>query len=79
MLHCPDLDWAGHFERLHALAASHPGSAVEVEALNRLQWCYEATYGREGVFKGDVNQQNALIWPYQLREELTHRMQTGQP
>jgi hypothetical protein len=74
-----DLDWAGHFERLHALVASYPDSTIEVDALNRLQWCYEATYGREGVFKSDVNQQNAFIWPYQLGEEFSVRMQTRQP
>jgi hypothetical protein len=78
-LGCPDLDWVGHFEQLHTFAASCLNFAPDIDALNRLQWCYEATYGRDGVFKGDVDQQNAFIWPYQLGEEFTVRMQTQQP
>ncbi|KAF2633285.1 hypothetical protein BU25DRAFT_464243 [Macroventuria anomochaeta] len=79
MLNCPELDWIGHFERLHTFVAFYPDSAVDVDALNKLQWCYEATYGREGVFKGDVNHQNAFVWPYQLGEDFSARMQIRQP
>lgn len=79
VLGCPDLDWAGHFEQLHTFAASCPNSALDIDALNKLQWCYEATYGRDGTFKGDVDNQNAFIWPYQLGEDFTVRMQTQQP
>lgn len=79
MLKCLDLDWIARFEQLHALVVSSPDSHANEDALHKLQWCYEATYGRDGVFKGDVNHQNAFIWPYQLGQDFVTRMQTQQP
>jgi hypothetical protein len=79
LLRYPDLDWSDHIARLKAFVLSSPNSAVDLDALNKLTWCYEATYGLEGVFKGDVNHQNAFIWPYQLDAEFTTRIQCGQP
>ncbi|KAF3030339.1 hypothetical protein E8E11_000152 [Didymella keratinophila] len=78
MLKCTDLDWINHFEQLHTLAAPSPCFAVDVAALNKLQLCFEATYGRNGGFKGDVNLQDAFIWPYQLGKEFTAPMQSQQ-
>ena len=79
MLKCPGLDWTSRFERLYAFVTSCPDSTADVDALNKLQWCYEAMYGRQGVFKGDVNYQNAFIWPYQLGVEFTAKMQIRKP
>ncbi|KAJ8115213.1 hypothetical protein OPT61_g3095 [Boeremia exigua] len=71
MLKCTDLDWVGQFQRLHALVASSPDFVADADSLRKLEWCYEATYGRDGVFKGDANMQNAFIWPFQLGEDFT--------
>jgi hypothetical protein len=79
MLKCPNLDWTGHFEHLHAFVASCAHSAVDTHALSKLQWCYEATYGRDGLFKGEANHQNVFTWPYQLGEDFVYHMQTLQP
>ena len=79
MLKCTDLDWAGQFQRLHALVASSPDFAADVDSLGKLERCFEATYGRDGVFKGSADMQNAFIWPYQLGEDFTARMQARQP
>lgn len=78
MLKYPDVDYIVRFEQLHALVALNQDARADEDALKKMQWCYQATYVRDGVFKGDVNHQNAFIWPYQLEDDLTTRMQARQ-
>lgn len=78
----PCLNWTDRFEHLQAFVAASgcPESAIDVEALDRLAWCYEATYGKDdGGFHGNKDQQNVFIWSYQLREEFKTRIQERKP
>ena len=79
---CPRLDWIGYFEGLKKFVATSidPDFAIDVDALQKLSWCYAAMYGEEDAsFSGDANQQNLFIWPYQLHETFAQRIQEKKP
>ncbi|KAJ4983077.1 Sterol regulatory element-binding protein ECM22-like protein 1 [Stagonosporopsis vannaccii] len=79
VLKCPDVHWNDQFERLEMLVASSPDSATDSNALCKLRRCFEATYGLDGVYKGNEDQQNAFIWPYQLGSEFAAQLQSRKP
>jgi hypothetical protein len=79
---CPRLDWIDHFEGLQVFvaASTDQDSAMDLDALQKLSWCYTAMYGKEdGISLSDVNQQNLFIWPYQLHEKFAERVQMKKP
>lgn len=78
----PRLDWIDYFDRLQAFVAASgdPDSAVDVDALQKLSWCYMAMYGKDdGTYQGNADQQNLFIWPYQLNETFAQRIQDRKP
>ena len=79
---CPRLDWIDYFEGLQTFVAASTDrdSALDLDALQKLTWCYTAMHGKEdGTFLSDANQQNLFIWPYQLHEKFAERIQTKKP
>ncbi|KAF2139464.1 uncharacterized protein K452DRAFT_360668 [Aplosporella prunicola CBS 121167] len=83
MFQCPRLDWINHFERLREfIAAPLDGSdpATDLDAFDKLRLCYMATYGGlDGSYHGNGDHQNAFVWPYQLDEDFTTRLQERKP
>ncbi|KAH7189866.1 hypothetical protein DER44DRAFT_120910 [Fusarium oxysporum] len=78
----PPLDWIDHFQRLrdHVICAGDTDAMFDIEALDSLWVCYEATWGGvDGTYQGEAKNQLAFIWTYHLKDEFVLRLQSSKP
>ncbi|KAH6975166.1 hypothetical protein BKA56DRAFT_733497 [Ilyonectria sp. MPI-CAGE-AT-0026] len=78
----PRLDWMDHFQQLRdaIVTSKDPDFALDLEALDVLWTCYEATWGgTDGNYQGDVNNQVIFTWMYYLKDGFVARLQSLRP
>lgn len=78
----PRLDWMDHFQQLRdaVISSEDPDLKLDLEALDVLWTCYEATWGdTDGSYQGDANNQLIFTWTYHLKDEFVARLQGLRP